>query len=154
MDRVDTRIISELQKDSSRSIAELGERVGLSSSACHRRIRSLEDAGIIEGYGAYIDPVKANIGVQARIDITLDNQSRACMEKFEAAVQQYPDILECDLVSGEADYRLRVAARDLADFDNIHRRCLAELPGVSAMHTSFVLRPIKRWSGYTLRGVS
>ena len=75
----------------------------------------------------------------------------SCMERFEEAVQRYDEILECDLVSGEADYRLRVSARDLADFDDIHRRCLAELPGVSAMHTSFVLRPIKPWRGYSLR---
>lgn len=151
MDKLDIGILSEVQKDSSRSIAELAEVVGLSSSACHRRMRAMEENGIIAGYGAHIDPTLAGIGVQARIDITLDNQSRACMERFEAAVMQYDEILECDLVSGEADYRLRVAARDLADFDDIHRRCLAELPGVSAMHTSFVLRPIKRWSGYALK---
>jgi len=151
MDRIDRKIIFELQSDSSRSVAELGERVGLSSSACHRRVRALEENGLISGYGARIDPEKAGIGVHARIDITLENQSRAAMDRFEAAVQLYDEILECDLVSGEADYRLRVAARDLADFDMIHRRCLAELPGVSAMHTSFVLRPIKRWKGYLVR---
>ena len=150
MNSADIRILSELQKDSNRSVAELGERVGLSPSACHRRIKALEEAGVIAGYGAHIAPERAGIGVHARIDITLDNQSRACMERFEAAVQRYDDILECDLVSGDADYRLRVAARDLADFDDIHRRCLAELPGGSAMQTSFVLRPIKQWRGYSL----
>lgn len=150
MDRIDIRITSELQKDSSRSIADIGAATGLSSSACHRRIRALEESGVISGYGARIDPSKIGIGVHARIDISLESQSREAMERFEAAVQLYDDILECDLVSGEADYRLRVAARDLADFDDIHRRCLAELPGVSAMHTSFVLRSIKRWSGYSL----
>ncbi len=87
----------------------------------------------------------------ALIDITLVDQSRKSMEAFESAVQRYDDILECDLVSGSADYRLRVAARDLHDFDSIHRRCLAELPGVSAMHTSFVIRPVKPWRGYSLR---
>lgn len=151
MDKIDIRILSEIQRDSSRSVAELGETVGLSSSACHRRVRALEESGVIAGYGAHIEPAAAGIGVHARINITLDNQSRACMERFEEAVQRYDEILECDLVSGEADYRLRVSARDLADFDDIHRRCLAELPGVSAMHTSFVLRPIKRWRGYSLR---
>ena len=116
-------------------------------------MRALEEEGIIAGYGAYIDPAKAGIGVHALIEITLENQSRACMERFEAAVQLYDDILECDLVSGEADYRLRVAARTLADFEEIHRRCLSELPGVSAMHTSFVLRPVKRLRGYSLRSL-
>lgn len=151
MDRLDIGILYEIQRDSSRSIAELAEVVGLSSSACHRRMRALEENGVIAGYGAQVDPAKAGIGVHAVIDITLDNQSRACMERFEAAVMQYDEILECDLFSGEADYRLRVSARDLVDFDDIHRRCLAELPGVSAMHTSFVLRPIKRWQGYALK---
>jgi Lrp/AsnC family leucine-responsive transcriptional regulator len=153
VDAIDVRILSELQRDSSRSIAELGEAVGLSSSACHRRQRALEESGTIAGYGARIDPARAGIGVHALIDITLDNQSRACMERFEAAVLQYDAILECQLVSGEADYRLRVAARDLADFEDIHRRYLAELPGVSSMHTSFVLRHIKRWRGYALRQI-
>jgi Lrp/AsnC family transcriptional regulator, leucine-responsive regulatory protein len=151
VDELDVKILSEVQRDSSRSIADLGEVVGLSSSACHRRQRALEESGIIIGYGATIDPAKAGIGVHALIDITLDNQSRACMEQFEAAVLRYDEILECHLVSGEADYRLRVAACDLADFDSIHRRCLAELPGVSSMQTSFVLRPIKQWRGYALR---
>jgi len=153
MDKIDIRILSEIQQDSSRSIAELGEIVGLSSSACHRRMRVLEEEGVIAGYGAYIDPAKAGIGVHALIEITLENQSRGCMARFEAAVQLYDDILECDLVSGEADYRLRVAARTLADFEEIHRRCLSELPGVSAMHTSFVLRPVKRLRGYSLRSL-
>lgn len=153
MDKIDIRILSEIQQDSSRSIAELGEIVGLSSSACHRRMRVLEEEGVIAGYGAYLDPAKAGIGVHALIEITLENQSRACMERFEAAVQHYDDILECDLVSGEADYRLRVAARTLVDFEEIHRRCLSELPGVSAMHTSFVLRPVKHLRGYSLRSL-
>jgi len=151
MHSTDVRILSELQKDSKRSIAELSERVGLSSSACHRRIHALEDSGVIAGYAAQLAPDKMDIGLQARIDITLDNQSRACMQQFEEAVMRYEEILECDLVSGEADYRLRVAAPDLAGFDDIHRRCLAELPGVSAMHTSFVLRSIKQWHGYSLK---
>lgn len=151
MDRIDAALIFELQKDSRRSIAELGDKVGLSASACHRRIRALEESGLIAGYGARIDPEKAGIGVHALIDITLDNQSRAAMEAFEAAVQRYDDILECMLVSGQADYRLRVSARDLADFNDIHRRCLAELPRVSSMHTSFVLRPVKEWRGHSLR---
>jgi Lrp/AsnC family transcriptional regulator, leucine-responsive regulatory protein len=138
MDSIDNRIVSELQRDSSRSIADLSAIVGLSQSACHRRMRALEENGVIAGYGALID-------------ITLVDQSRKSMETFEAAVQRYDDILECDLVSGSADYRLRVAARDLQDFDTIHRRCLAELPGVSAMHTSFVIRPVKLWRGYSLR---
>jgi len=151
MNRVDIRILSELQKDSSKSIAELGELVGLSSSTCHRRVRALEENGLIAGYVAQLAPDKANIGVHARIDITLENQSRACMEHFEEAVMRYEEILECELVSGESDYRLRIAARDLSDFDDIHRRCLSELPGVSAMQTSFVLRSIKQWRGYSLR---
>lgn len=108
---------------------------------------------MIVGYGAFVDPEKIGIGLHALIDISLQNQSRSTMEKFEAAVMQYDEILECHLVSGVADYRLRVAARDFSDFNEIHRSCLSGLPSVSSMQTSFVLRPIKPWRGYMLHRV-
>ena len=150
MDRLDRRLLVALQADSSASIADLAARIGLSPSACHRRMRALEEAGIIRSYGARIDPAKVGIGLNVLIDITLVSQSSEAMERFERAVGDFPDILECHLLSGTADYRLRTAARDMADYDRLHRECLARLPGVSAMHTSFVIRTVKAWTGYAL----
>ncbi len=150
MDRLDRRLLVALQADSSASIADLAARIGLSPSACHRRMRALEEAGIIRSYGARIDPAKVGIGLNVLIDITLVSQSSDAMERFERAVGDFPDILECHLLSGTADYRLRTAARDMADYDRLHRECLARLPGVSAMHTSFIIRTVKAWTGYAL----
>jgi Lrp/AsnC family leucine-responsive transcriptional regulator len=150
MDRLDRRLLNALQQDSSASIAQLADMVGLSASACHRRMRALEEAGIIRSYGARLDPAKLGIGLHVLIDITLVSQSSESMERFERAVSDFPDILECHLLSGTADYRLRTAARDMADYDRLHRETLARLPGVSTMHTSFVIRTVKAWNGYAL----
>jgi Lrp/AsnC family leucine-responsive transcriptional regulator len=150
MDRLDRRLLNALQQDSSASIAQLADMVGLSPSACHRRMRALEEAGIIRSYGARLDPAKLGIGLHVLIDITLVSQSSEAMERFERAVSDFPDILECHLLSGTADYRLRTAARDMADYDRLHRETLARLPGVSTMHTSFVIRTVKAWNGYAL----
>ena len=150
MDRIDRKLLAALQADSQCSLAQLADRVGLSSSACHRRMRALEENGTIRGYGARVDAEKIGLTLHALIDITLENQSREAMERFERAALDSTEILECYLMSGAADYRLRIAARDMADYDRLHRDCLARLPGVSAMHTSFVIRPIKAWNGYAL----
>ncbi len=148
MDIIDQQIIQALQADSSRSIAELAELVGASTSACHRRIKSLEAAGLIVGYSAVLDPHRLGLSLQAFVEITLNSQSRDAMDRFEQAVGDFDDILECHLMSGNADYILRIAARDLEQFDRIHRECLARLPGVSSMRSSFAIRTIKRWRGY------
>jgi len=148
VDLIDSRILSELQKDSSGSIAELAEKVGTSTSACHRRVKSLEAAGLIAGYSALLDPQRLGLKLQVFVEITLVSQSREAMDRFEEAVGTFTDILECHLMSGSADYILRIAARDLEQFDRIHRECLSRLPGVSAMRSSFAIRTIKRWQGY------
>jgi DNA-binding Lrp family transcriptional regulator len=148
MDRTDTALIDALQHDSSRPIAALAEAVALSPSACHRRIRALEEAGVISGYSARIDPRRIGLAVEVFVEITLTSQSREAMDRFECAVGDMDDILECHLMSGGADYLLRVAAADLDHYDHIHRDCLARLPGVSSMRSSFSLRRIKRFAGY------
>ncbi len=148
MDRADTAIIVALQQDSSRSIAQLAELAGVSPSACHRRIRALEESGVVTGYRAQVDARRLGLKLQAFVEITLTGQNREAMDRFEAAVAEFDDILECHLMSGNADYLLRVAAADLDQFDHIHRDCLARLPGVASMRSSFSIRPIKRWTGY------
>ena len=152
MDRADRALLDALQSDSSRSIGMLADAVALSPSACHRRIKALEEQGIISGYGAHVDPRKLGLAAEIFVEITLNSQSRDAMDGFEQAVCDFPDILECHLMSGTADYLLRVAAVDLDHYDHIHRDCLSRLPGVSSMRTSFSLRRIKRMSGYPTTG--
>lgn len=148
MDRIDAALIDALQHDSGRPIATLAEAVALSPSACHRRVRALEEAGVISGYAARVDPRRIGLAALVFVEITLTSQSREAMDRFERAVGDFDDILECHLMSGGADYLLRVAAADLDQYDRIHRDCLARLPGVSAMRSSFSLRQIKRFAGY------
>lgn len=150
MDRAGVALLVALQRDSSRSIAQLAELTGLSPSACHRRIRALEEDGLIIGYTAQVDPYRLGLKLQAFVEITLTSQSREAMDRFEAAVADFDDILDCHLMSGSADYLLRIAAVDLEQYDHIHRDCLARLPGVSAMRSSFSIRRIKRWNGYPI----
>ncbi len=151
MDRADLALLEALQADSSLSVSDLADKIALSPSACHRRIKSLEQAHVIAGYGARLDPRKLGLTVEIFVEITLNSQSREAMDKFEQSVSDFDDILECHLMSGTADYLLRVAARDLEQYDRIHRDCLARLPGVSSMRSSFSLRRIKQMTGYPVR---
>jgi DNA-binding Lrp family transcriptional regulator len=151
VDTIDARILRALQRDSSRPVAELAGVVGLSASACHRRVKLLEEEGLITGYSARVDRTALGLPVQVFVEITLSSQSQEALTAFEAAVNRFEEILECHLTTGRADYLLRVVARDVADYDNIHRNCLARLPGVSSMQTIFALRSIREWRGYPIR---
>lgn len=151
MDRIDVLLLEALQQDSSRSIADLAEVCGISSSACHRRVKSMEEAKLICGYAARIDPRRVGLRLLAFVEISLTSQSRDAMERFECEVQSYRDVLDCYLMSGQSDYLLRVAVSDLDQFDMIHRSCLSRLPGVSSMKTSFAIRQVKEFSGYVVR---
>ena len=148
IDRIDTKLLDLLQREGPKPVAELGERVGLSPSACHRRIRALEAAGIITGYAARLDPRAIGLGLDVFVDISLTSQSEESLTAFETAVRSFDEILECHLLSGTSDYRLRIAARSVADFDRLHRHSLSRLPGVAAMHSAFALRTIKAFDGY------
>ncbi len=148
IDRIDAKLLDLLQRGGPRPAAELGEVVGLSASACHRRIRALEAAGIITGYTARLNPESIGLGLDVFVDISLTSQSEEALTAFESAVKSFDEILECQLLSGASDYRLRVAARNVADFDQLHRHCLSRLPGVAAMHSAFALRTIKAFEGY------
>lgn len=148
IDAADARILRALQRDSAQPIVELAESVGLSPSACHRRVKLLEARGVVAGYGARLDRAALGLSVLAFVEITLTSQSQEALGAFEAAVARFDEILECALIGGRADYILRVVARDIADYDRIHRNCLARLPGVSSMQTIFALREIRRFSGY------
>lgn len=148
MDRTDARILQRVQRDSSLSLSELADAVGLSPSACHRRVKLLEKSGVISGYAARLDRMALGLTIQAFVEISLTSQSEESLTAFEEAVTRTDEILECHLMTGSADYMLRVAARDVADFERIHRNRLSRLPGVASMQSGFVLRSVREGGAY------
>ena len=151
MDRLDQTILGELQNDSRQSIADIADEAGLSLSACHRRIKLLESSGIIEGYGARLNPKALGLEIEVFAEISLFSQHHSALEDFEQAVLRHDEILECKLTTGASDYILRIVAKDVADYDRIHRNVLSGLPGVASMRSIFALRSIKDWRGLPLR---
>lgn len=142
LDATDRRILTVLQKQGRITNAELSERVNLSPSACHRRVQRLEDEGFISGYVALLDARKLSRPTVVFVEITLQGQADELLDAFEREVARVPDILECHLMAGTADYLLKVVAQDTEDFARIHRQHLARLPGVAQMHSSFALRTV------------
>ncbi len=140
---MDRAILTVLQREGRLPNSDLAERVHLSPSACHRRVARLEAGGVIRGYAALLDPHAAGRRSTIFVEITLRGQTTAMLEAFEAAVARLPDVLECHLMAGTADYLLKVAARDPEDFARIHREALAQLPGVAQMHSSFSLKVVR-----------
>jgi DNA-binding Lrp family transcriptional regulator len=148
MDRIDARILAVLQLDGRASAAEIGEQVGLSVSATHRRIKLLEEEGVIERYAAVLDPRALGYTTDFYVEITLQSQSDETLDAFEAAVQSSPDILECHLLTGGFDYLLRISTSGPEDYERVHRHVLSSLPGVMRMQSSLVLRTVRPWRGY------
>lgn len=144
LDATDRRILTILQRQGRISNADLAETVNLSASACHRRVQRLEQQGYIRDYVALLDERKLGRMTTVFVEITLSGQADEVLEAFEREVARVPDILECHLMAGSADYLLKVVAQDTEDFARIHRQYLAKLPGVSQMHSSFALRTVFR----------
>ncbi|WP_435312063.1 Lrp/AsnC family transcriptional regulator [Primorskyibacter sedentarius] len=142
LDETDLRILRVLQRKGRISNADLSEKVNLSASACHRRVQRLENEGIIRNFVALLDPRKLSLPTTVFVEITLQSQSDDILDGFEKAVSRIPDVLECHLMAGSADYVLKVVAEDTDDFARIHRQHLARLPGVAQMQSSFALRTV------------
>ncbi len=142
IDSIDHRILNVLQKQGRISNADLSEKINLSPSACHRRVQRLEKEGVIKDYVALLDPRKLGCSSTVFVEITLSGQADEILDKFEREVAKIPDVLECHLMAGTADYMLKVVAQDTEDFARIHRRYLARLPGVAQMQSSFALRTV------------
>ena len=143
LDHIDRRILNVLQKTGRMSNADLAERVHLSASACHRRVQRLEKEGYIRDYVALLDARKMGRPTTVFVEITLSGQADEVLDAFEKAVARVPDVLECHLMAGTADYLLKVVAGDTEDFARIHRRYLATLPGVAQLQSSFALRTVR-----------
>lgn len=142
LDAMDCRILMALQRQGRMTNADLSEKVNLSPSACHRRVQRLEDAGIIRDYVALLDPRKLGRKTVVFVEITLQGQADDILDAFERQVARVPDVMECHLMAGSADYLLKVLARDTEDFARIHRQYLSRLPGVAQMQSSFALRTV------------
>jgi DNA-binding Lrp family transcriptional regulator len=146
-DATDRKLLRELQRDSHRSVQTLGDVVGLSPSACHRRIKALEEAGLIVGYRAELNAPGLGFTMQLFIAVELTSQSETALEAFEAAVQDIPEVLECHLMAGQSDYILRVICQGHEDFERLHRRLSARLPGVARIHSNMSIRQVKARTG-------
>jgi len=144
LDRFDKAILQALQHEGRIPNATLAERVNLSESACLRRVRALEESGLIEGYTALINQNKAGCPVNVFVNITLDRQDEIELRKFEDAVRKIPEVMECYLMSGDFDYLIRVVVADTADFERLHSKHLTRLPGVARVHSSFALRTVQK----------
>ena len=144
LDATDRRILTVLQKQARITNADLSERVNLSPSACHRRVQRLEEEGFIAAYVALLDNRRMGRPTTVFVEITLQSQAEDLLDAFEREVARVPDILECHLMAGTADYLIKIMAQDTEDFARIHRRYLARLPGVRQMQSSFALRTVVR----------
>lgn len=142
LDEIDKRILRALQRNGRMSNAELSEDVHLSPSACHRRVQRMEKEGYIKNYVALLDSRKLNVPTTVFVEITLRGQADDILDAFEKSVARIPDVLECHLMAGTADYLLKVVAENTEDFARIHRQYLARLPGVQGMQSSFALRTV------------
>lgn len=144
LDRYDRALLQVLQREGRITNSELAARVHLSESACLRRVRALEAAGLIEGYAAVINQQRAGCPVNVFVSITLERQERADLRAFEEAIRRLPEVMECYLMSGEYDYLVRVVVADTADFERVHSQHLTSLPHVARVHSSFALRTVQK----------
>jgi len=145
---IDRKILHELQENCRQSSASIGEKIGLSPSACHRRIGLLEERGLIERYAARLNGEKLGFAMTFYVEVTLEGQSEAILSAFEKAALRQAEVLECHLMTGDADYLIKIAAPNTADYERIYRRTIASLPHVSRIQSSLVMKTIKRWAGY------
>lgn len=142
LDTIDRNILRSLRLNARVSNAQIASEVGLSPSACLRRIRLMEQAGIIRGYTALVDAAGAESTIAVIIAITLERQTEDYLDRFEAAVRKHPEIRECFLMTGDSDYLLRVEVANAGEFERIHKEILSALPGVLRIHSSFSIRNV------------
>jgi Lrp/AsnC family leucine-responsive transcriptional regulator len=151
LDRYDHRILMELQRDGRISNQELADRIGLSPSPCLRRVRALEEAGIIRGYTALLDPKTLGLNLTAIVSISMDKHTPERFERFEIAVAAIPEVQECLLITGrDADYQLKVVVRDMDAYQELLLGTITRIDGVSGVHSSFVLRRVVERTALTI----
>ena len=143
LDRYDRHILDILQRDGRISNQELAERIGLSPSPCLRRVRALEESGLITGYRALVDSKRLGYSLMALLHISMDRHTPERFANFEKEITALPQVLECLLITGqEADYQLKVVVQDMDDYQNLLLNRITRIEGVSGVHSSFVLRRV------------
>lgn len=153
-DRIDRSILSALQQDGRMSNVTLADAVHLSESACLRRVRQLEESGVISRFVMLVDQARVGYATDVFVQISLNHQQGEDLERFEKAVREVPEVMECYLMTGESDYLLRVIAADAGDFERLHTRVLTRLPGVSRVHSSFALRKVVKKTELPVRAAA
>ena len=143
IDQIDRRILRELQRDARLSHQELSEKVGLSASPCARRIKKLEGEGLIRGYAAELDEVKLGFGFNVFVSVRLDRQVDDRLVTFETEVKDCPEIVDCWLMTGSFDYLLRIAVRDLEEYETFLTGRLTKISGVAQIESSIPIRRVK-----------
>ncbi len=142
LDDMDIKILTVLQRDCTLAVADIGKEVGLSTTPCWRRIQRLEEAGIIRGRTALLDPVKINVGVTVFVSIKTDTHSLDWLHKFHAAVIDFPEVVEFYRMSGDVDYLLRVVVPDIAAYDAFYKKLIARI-AISKVSSAFAMEQIK-----------
>jgi Lrp/AsnC family transcriptional regulator, leucine-responsive regulatory protein len=150
LDKLDRELLRSLQAEGRLTNAELAQRIGLSPSACFRRLQRLEQSGVIAGYAALLDGEAIGKPTTVFIEVTLSGQGGAVLDAFERSVAACPDVLECHLMSGDFDYLLRVAVADMRDYERVHRQQIAAFPHVARIRTAFAMRAVVARRGYSL----
>ncbi len=142
LDTIDRRILQQLQVRARQTNVELADAVGLSPSACLRRVRELEERGVIAGYVALVAPAALGLGVSVMLNVTLERQVESALEEFERRINAWPEVMECYLMTGDSDYLLRVVAADLDAFQHFLLEHLTRIPGVASIKSSFALKQV------------
>lgn len=143
LDDIDRKILRLLQEDCRLTMQEIADRVGLSASPCHRRIKMMEDSGLIRGYVALVDQRKMGLPVSVFVSIKLERQREKDLEAFSKAISRWPEVLECYLMTGHRDYLLRVVVEDLPAYEKFLKQKLTLVPGIASIESSFALDQIK-----------
>lgn len=143
LDAIDRRILDRLQDNGRISNVDLANDVGISSSPCWRRVRELEKRGVISGYVALVDAAAVGLPVSVFVQVTLERQIEAALETFEAAVKARPEVMECYLMTGDADYLLRIVVSDLPTYEAFLKDHLTRIPGIANIKSSFALNQVK-----------
>lgn len=150
IDSVDKKILSMLQERGQTSMSALSEKIGLSLSACHRRVKLLEANGVIRKYSAQLNRRALGLELEVFIEVKLVTQRREDVDAFEHSVANMPEILECHMISGEFDYMMRVAASTPADYQQLYRNRISTIPSVLQMKTLLSLAAVKAFRGYCI----
>ena len=144
MDEFDAKLLRSLQRNCKLGLNDISAEIGLSPSACHKRVKAIEDNGYVAGYVAIVPEEKLGLKTSIFVQVTLKSEKEDELSKFEEAVRRHDEIMECYLMAGQADYLLRVLCRDVEDYERVHFKILTRLPGVDRVVSNFAIRKVLR----------